>query len=342
MYRERVKAAAWLLLAMLSTAFAEGVSGSDMVPFTHAWGLIVELPLYGLHLLVLGGVVFMLGRPTLPVLYAAGVLFGLYEAYITKVVWNPGWGPEGLRWAGVAWFQTAIVVVFWHPWMAFIVPLLAGELVLGGPGETWAGLPRPLARAVASPRRAAVAILTFAALCGFFQSINSPSPWRSLRSGAENFGAIAAVVWFLRRRLGSRRIALRAILPRGRALAVFAAVLALFYAVFGYGMLRERLPGWKPQAVVWAMYLATGLLLYGCLHAARARAPAPPRGPRFSWNGLAAFAAVLAGTSAALSLLPAMHAAPGYLAASAIELVAGAALAAYAVRSSIRGATAGS
>ena len=39
----------WLILAALSTFCAEVFSGSDMFPFFSAWGLLVVVPLYGLH-----------------------------------------------------------------------------------------------------------------------------------------------------------------------------------------------------------------------------------------------------------------------------------------------------
>ena len=81
----------WLILSALSTFFAEVISGSFIFPFTTVWGWIGVIPLYGLHLLVIGYWVFR-GRPKLWLLFIGGVIFGLYEAYITKVLWIPTWG----------------------------------------------------------------------------------------------------------------------------------------------------------------------------------------------------------------------------------------------------------
>ena len=82
----------WIILAALSTFFAEVFSGSDMFPFFHPWGLLVVVPLYGLHIILLSSLVYRAGKPRFASLVFAGMLFGLYEAYLTKVLWAPPWG----------------------------------------------------------------------------------------------------------------------------------------------------------------------------------------------------------------------------------------------------------
>ena len=82
----------WLIMGALSTVLAEVVAGSSPFPFFDAWGILVVFPLYTLHILVLSYIVFRKCVPTLKNLFLAGALFGLYEAYITKVLWT-GWQP---------------------------------------------------------------------------------------------------------------------------------------------------------------------------------------------------------------------------------------------------------
>src|SRR5512138_349608 len=129
----RVRMLFWLILGALSTFFAEVVCGSAPFALVDGGGLLLVLPLYGLHTLVLGTLV--LGRPgrvSFGALFLAGVLFGLYEGYITKVLWNPPWDAEAFRLGGVAVLSTLMLALFWHPFMAFIVPLFAGECLLTG------------------------------------------------------------------------------------------------------------------------------------------------------------------------------------------------------------------
>ena len=76
----------WLILAALSTFFAEVFSGSDMFPYFSAWGLVVVVPLYGLHTILLAHMVYRTDKPRFPSLVFAGMIFGLYEAYLTKVL----------------------------------------------------------------------------------------------------------------------------------------------------------------------------------------------------------------------------------------------------------------
>jgi hypothetical protein len=100
------------------------------------------------------------------------VVLGLYESYVTKVVWAPLGDRPPVFVGGVSVFETAWLVLFWHPVVAFLLPVtvvgtvvtssarslgpplsghrfaaplvvaLAGylllfQVVLGGPGVAW-------------------------------------------------------------------------------------------------------------------------------------------------------------------------------------------------------------
>ena len=93
-----------LILGILSVIFAEGVSGSDSFPLFHPWGILVTTPLYLLHTVLLAGILAHTRRTSWRSLCFAGAIFGLYEAYITKVLWDPSWAPElAYKVGGVAW-----------------------------------------------------------------------------------------------------------------------------------------------------------------------------------------------------------------------------------------------
>ncbi|NIA12564.1 MAG: hypothetical protein GWP08_00695 [Nitrospiraceae bacterium] len=112
---------------MLSTAFAEVTCGSDRFPFFLPWGILMVTPLYTLHLVCLASILARTRRLTWPGLCFAGALFGMYEAYITKVLWAPDWGLElAVPFAGVMWLHVVLLVFWWHPLMAFVVPLWVG------------------------------------------------------------------------------------------------------------------------------------------------------------------------------------------------------------------------
>jgi len=291
--------ATWLILAALSTFFAEVTCGNE--PFALAsWpGAPLMMLLYGSHLLVLAGVVFYRRRIRFATLYLAGVLFGLYEAYITKVVWGGGQDPGDLQVLGVDLFAALLLVLFWHGFMAFIVPLMVGEALLTRRREIAAALGR---RWTARLRRPLLWIVAGAALGAFHGASVGDlglSPLSSI-----GHGVIVALLVIFGRAMGATEWSLRQLLPRGIEWGVLLLLLLAQYAAYYNVTLwpAQTIPGPGPQAVVWAAYAMTaGLLLLSRRSAALpsrsgARAVAPE--PLGRWVSLiAAFAVVSFGVS---------------------------------------------
>ncbi|PKN89770.1 MAG: hypothetical protein CVU45_05965, partial [Chloroflexi bacterium HGW-Chloroflexi-7] len=156
----------WILLAVLSVIFAEVTCYSSPYPFFDKWGLLVVLPLYGLHTLFLAGLILKNKSISLPILLLAGVLFGLYEAPITKVLWDPTWGGKETMIAGIAGLQTGVLTLFWHPWFAFILPLMVAELIFTSTDEILNTLPAFFQRWVKRPSGKIISIILLAFFCG--------------------------------------------------------------------------------------------------------------------------------------------------------------------------------
>jgi hypothetical protein len=121
-----------LFVGSLSMLFAEVFSGASQLWYINGWGILLTFPLYLFHLAVFLSIALKIRRTSLSQLYLFGVLFGLYESWITKVLWTgymdsgePGLGT--LCGVGVAEFP--ILVFFWHPIMSFILPVLALEIL---------------------------------------------------------------------------------------------------------------------------------------------------------------------------------------------------------------------
>jgi hypothetical protein len=123
-----------LLLGVLSMLFAEVFSGASTLWFLDPWGLLVTLPLYLGHAIFFFNVAFLWKKTSPRQLYFFGMMFGLYEALITKVLWYgyPGsTGPMVGSFFGVAWGEFLTLVLFWHPVMSFVVPVFVYELLSG-------------------------------------------------------------------------------------------------------------------------------------------------------------------------------------------------------------------
>ncbi len=119
-----------ILIGLLSIFYAEVCSGSYPLWFMEEWGLTITFPLYWAHILFFITLAFMTKRTKLRDLYLWGVLFGLYEAWITKVVWAgyPSTPPLLSTMFGFAIAETLVIVFFWHPVFSFIMPILTFEI----------------------------------------------------------------------------------------------------------------------------------------------------------------------------------------------------------------------
>ncbi|OHD74033.1 MAG: hypothetical protein A2177_14650 [Spirochaetes bacterium RBG_13_68_11] len=324
----RTKLFCWLILGTLSVFFAEVAGGSAPFPFYDAWGLYAVLPLYTLHIVFLA---FAVMRPARRVpftaLFCAGAVFGLYEAYITKVIWDPTWGEKGLAVGGVYVAQTAMLVLYWHPFMAFLAPLLAGELLLTSSSETLEALPAFLGRAMRT-RRVFIAVVAAAVFIGVSKAVNSPTPLAALASILSSAAVPGLLVFlWLRAPGGAQRagLTLRDLLPDGRQGLVIGVLLAAFTVATGLLIRSEAMPRTiVPHLSVWALYalfcgLAVGVLLRAARrdsaapYAATPAAALPARGRLMA--AAAVFVASLAAVSAALS--------PFKAAAGALAMAAG-------------------
>ena len=88
---------------------------------------LLGIPLYGLHFLLLSHIAARSGRTGWRALYLLGLVFGLYETWITKVVWAGYPGNGGFAMGGIgAWFglhETLGLLFFYHAVTSFLLPL---------------------------------------------------------------------------------------------------------------------------------------------------------------------------------------------------------------------------
>ncbi len=231
---------------MLSVFGAEVISGSFPYPFFSAWGWLVLMPLYGLHMVVLASVVLKRGAPRLSTLYMAGMLFGLYEAYITKVLWSSPWGMAEI--AGIGIFELTLLVFLWHPLMAFILPLSVAERTLAQ------------SRTVSIPRWVWV-VAGCTVLFVWLLTLKDMSfavRFSSLLAGA-GVVAVPVAVWRLLK--AHRGLSLDDLVPSRGVLIVLAVALAALYYALGSIIKPDDVPPLSDQAGIWALYAAILYLL---------------------------------------------------------------------------------
>ena len=239
----------WIILACLSTFFAEVFSGSDMFPFFHSWGIFVVVPLYGLHILVLANLVFRAPEPRFSSLVFAGMIFGLYEAYITKVIWAPPWGNAVIV-AEFAPVETTVLVFWWHAWFSFIIPLLVAEKMLTDSTSLGRSLPGKLGTFFNSWGGLA-SVMAFG---GLFQSINSPSIGESLLSGLSTVGVLVLLILLWKKMTKHQTFSMSELLPDQRQFKWLMIPMVFMYLAMGILLRPEWYPGLLGHLIVWVLY----------------------------------------------------------------------------------------
>ena len=281
----RTKLVFWLLLGFLSVALAEVVSGSSPLAFVNPFETIFLTLFYGTHLLVFAWLSFRRGWPTLTALWLGGVLFGLYEFYITKVMWAPPWG-ETVSLAHVDLFSLIVLAFFWHPFMAFIFPLALGERY--GTTSQWVSSQLP-AWFTGATRRTVLLAFGIVAL-SFGSLLGSPAVVFAATVSAVGVVVLTGHRW---RRTG-RNCAwdLRELLPTDPQGKRLLLLLGAQYALFAPTWNVESIPPLLGHVVVWLLYAGFALLFSSALRHSQTEtpnqqkpAPAWPRRRAIKWAG---------------------------------------------------------
>ena len=253
----------WLLLGLLSTFFAEVLSGSAPYFLLEWFGYYGIFPIYCLHILLLASITISNSRPfTLRTLYFASLLFGMYEAYITKVLWSPPWRPDAFRVGGVAVAATILLVFFWHAVISFLVPLFVGENLLTTSGNLRTLVPVKWQKRLLNPK--------FMAVFGIFTSIDVGY---AISSAGEAFIAVffnclvvTGLILTWRFFTRERNFDLIDLLPRGKELIGIGVLLALDYVYFGLILRLEALPDIGGHLTILILYAMIIFLLIHSIH----------------------------------------------------------------------------
>jgi len=273
----KIKLLFWLTLGVLSTFFAEVISGSTPFPFIpimSLWGLLVVLPLYTLHTLVFAYFVYRFGKPVFHTLFFAGALFGMYEAYATGVLWA-GWStPPPIAVFELGIIETLVLVLFWHPILAFMLPVIFAETSLTQSNESLPSVVRFTTRK---------AMIILAVILAFVQSLNMVSPAMALMVSLTSIPAVGLFI-FVWLKLGLNRYSMRELLPNKTEFRIIFVLMLLQYVFLG-AVSIGKYPGVSGHISVLALYLILILIFVKSLQASRQTVDQHIEQPSFSWRG---------------------------------------------------------
>ncbi len=225
--------------------FGEVFAGSSRAWFADPWGLLVTFPLYLGHVLLLLMVAIKANRLSLVSLYCLGMVFALYEAALTKVLWAGYWDATGEgfgHFAGISLAEFPMLVFFWHPVMSFILPVVTFQWLTGA--ELIVDHHRFL-------RFSSSKFLLFVVLAATISSfLASGSGFDALSANAAFLGSVGLVFVFAK---GARGVELSDLLFGRKGSTALIALMALTYVIWFFFVLPERLPS-EPIA-----YLSIGI-----------------------------------------------------------------------------------
>lgn len=250
----------WAVLSLLSVFFAEVLSGSEPFALVIPWNPLVLMPLYGIHTLLLARLVFR-GKPTFTSLFAAGCIFGLYEAYITKVLFDPHWGASPFQYLGVDFLWILILVLWWHVFFAFIIPLLAGEILLTNSDDIQSAMPEKVRELLSSRRGFSILLSIFVIWAALFMGSNMPGFWVAPVALGVNLIVLSIAVILYRKFVGTK-YSLKQLLPEGKEFWILFSVLFAMYLLFGIIWNPGRMPGTVGHLIILALYALFLILLY--------------------------------------------------------------------------------
>jgi hypothetical protein len=232
------KAALILLAGTLSMFFAEVCSGASVLWFVTGWAWLLTFWLYLGHLVLLINLALHWKRTSLTSLYLWGVLFGLYESWITKVTWAGYIGAKPILGTvlGFAVCEFPIIVLFYHPVMSFIVPILVLERMSGKerilPGHrSW----------LVKTRRNWIVALFLVAMSSTFLAFGAKGRMLACAGSILGSVAIMGLLYRLVLRRGTGQFSLLSLKLGSRGLGILIAYIVGLYVLSFLFLLPERI-----------------------------------------------------------------------------------------------------
>ncbi|MBL1438295.1 MAG: hypothetical protein COB08_019125 [Rhodobacteraceae bacterium] len=297
-----------LWVALLAFGLPEVFAGTGAGWLTRPDVYILAIPLYALHFLLLCHLALKARRTSWPALFLLGIVFGLYETWITKVVWSGYPDSDGFAMGSFGpWFgihETVGLILFYHAITSFLLPLavltrLFPAYAARFPAPDWI---------FGATRWALLRRIGLALIWGLISGHNMPDPRLYLVSWLPMLALLAFGYWRLKHTLAARPILSRFGLWAG------GIWLAILYIASWPALRTEAIPPAPALGITLGLYIVVALLFWWQKKhepASQSLLPAPARMP-FFWLlivffiGLATSVGISAGVglAAGLAVLP--------------------------------------
>jgi len=236
-----------LLLGLLSMLYAEIFSGASQLWFINPFGILYTYPLYMLHTVFFLSIALRYQKTSIRHLYFFGILFGLYEAIITKVLWQ-GYmnetGPGLGKILGIAAIEFPILTFFWHPIFSFILPILTYQLLSGHILNDHVNMLTP------SKQKNIIGFIVLIAISTFIVNGNQ----QNLISALLAFGGTVLLIVIVMRLIGDKPLSIERF-KEMNLIGIFVLLIAI-YLFGGFCLMADRFPNQLiPYITIGAFYV---------------------------------------------------------------------------------------
>jgi len=234
-----------VLFGILTIIFAEVFFGSSPLWFLGIGGWLVTLPLYGAHALLFLNLAMRYERTSLTQLYLWGVVFGLFDGWITKVIWAGYMGgtPQFGTFLGFATGEFLIRTLFWHPVFSFIIPILVFQIIIQGTNKGEAGaLHTSHLKVISSGIRNKILLGIIIAAGSLLMTMGLIWDSSATMVAAGISLAYILLLGYLTISLSKRSLDLESLRLGERSLSIIIIYLIALYAFTFFTLLPERIP----------------------------------------------------------------------------------------------------
>ncbi|MBU7018380.1 MAG: hypothetical protein HXS44_12795 [Theionarchaea archaeon] len=255
----------FFLIGCLSMLYAELFSGASRLWFVDFWSLIVVFPLYMVHVLFFFNLALLTRRTSPLHLYIWGMLFALYESWVTQVLWVGYSAQEPLvrTFLGIGIGEFLALVLFWHPLLSFILPIFVFELlVLSVQSE------EPLNQRVLPTHVPFLVktkfnrryLLSFYVIGSIFIAANYQG---NLFLVVTALGGTYGLIYILYRLARKHQFSVYSLRVTNKGLMLMVTYILLLYVVMvvGLGYFQGRIPGALPVITTFILYGVFGWLV---------------------------------------------------------------------------------
>lgn len=225
----------------------------------------MTFPLYLSHVLFFFNLALRTKRTNPAQLYLWGVLFGMYESWITQVLWFGFSGTHTTMWGtilGIGIGEFIGLVLFWHPVLAFVLPLLMFQsLALSKNSE----IP-PSRRVLGSniPLLSRSNLKYLYGLCALTATVTATNFRGDIGVVLAAFGVTYAMIYVLYRRANPQNFTVYSLRLGSKGMKMLIAYLIFLYS-FGIvflGIGRNLIPGPLTILSTLGIYAIMGWILH--------------------------------------------------------------------------------